>query len=275
MNEERGSRTAERVAARRAAHQLLDKPVVFDDPLALRIAAPDEDRSPLAPYLRAAFAARSRFAEDELRDAVMRGVGQYIVLGAGFDTFAYRNPFPSLRVFEVDHPATQTRKRQRLAEAHIAVPPSAVFVPIDFATTPLAEALAGAGFRADAPAFVSWLGVVPYLELAAIRDVLAFVASLPAGTTIVFDYGIPPASLSARGRAVFEWMAQRVAAAGEPWKTFFAPPDLIALLHEIGFGEVAGFGPAELNARYFDGRSDGLRLGEMMRMMRATVSSRA
>jgi len=271
MNDERGSRTAERVAARRAAHQLLDKPLVFDDPLALRIAAPDPDRSPLAPYLRAAFAARSRFAEDELRDAVARGVEQYVVLGAGFDTFACRNPFPSLRVFEVDHPATQARKRERLAEAEIAVPPSAVFVPIDFATTPLAEALAVAGFRADAPAFVSWLGVVPYLELAAIRDVLAFVASLPAGTTIVFDYGIPPASLSARGRAVFEWMAQRVAAAGEPWKTFFTPPDLMAMLREIGFAEVAGFGPAELNARYFDGRGDGLRLGEMAHMIRAVV----
>src|SRR6185437_1053437 len=125
----------------------------------------DHDRSPLAPYLRAAFAARSRFAEDALRDAVARGVEQYVVLGAGFDTFAYRNPFPSLRVFEVDHPATQARKRQRLAEARIDVPPFATFVPVDFATTSLADGLTNAGFRKDAAAFVSWLGVVPYLEL--------------------------------------------------------------------------------------------------------------
>src|SRR5437764_271186 len=122
-------------------------------------------------------------------------------------------------------------------------------------------------------AFVSWLGVVPYLELDAIRDVLAFVAALPAGTTIVFDYGIPPSSLSARGRAVFEWMAQRVAAAGEPWKTFFATEELTALLREVGFDDVVSFGPRDLNARYFDGRADGLRLGEMSHMVMATVVS--
>jgi methyltransferase (TIGR00027 family) len=271
MRDDRGSRTAERVAQRRAAHQLLDSPLVFDDPLALRVAAPDDDRSPLAPYLRAAFAVRSRLAEDELRAAVGRGVEQYVILGAGFDTFAYRNPFPSLRVFEADHPATQALKRERLASARIEIPSSMTFVPIDFATTSLAAALAASGFRGDAAAFVSWLGVVPYLELAAIRDVLAFVAALPAGTTIVFDYGVPPSSLSARGRAVFAWMAARVAAAGEPWKTFFAPADLVALLREIGFADVESFGPAELNARYFGGRSDGLRVGEMAHMVRAVV----
>jgi len=266
---DRASRTAERVAERRAAHQLLDKPVVFDDPLALAIVGRDaalRDPSPLDPYLRAAFAARSRFAEDELGEAYRRGIRQYVVLGAGFDTFAYRNPFAGLRVFEVDHPATQAVKRARLAGAGIRIPDDVVFVPVDFATTSLADALDIRG-----PAFFSWLGVVPYLERDAIEATLRYVASLPAGTAIVFDYGTSPASLSLVGRIVFDRMAKRVAAAGEPWKTFFAPEELAAMLRACGFSQVENWGPAELNARYFAGRADGLRIGEMMQIAKAAT----
>src|SRR5947207_3543514 len=187
MRDDRASRTAERVAERRAAHQLLDKPTVFDDPLAIAIVDRDaalRDQSPLDPYLRAAFAARSRFAEDELGEAYRRGIRQYVVLGAGFDTFAYRNPFAGLRVFEVDHPATQAAKRARLAGAAIRVPDDVVFVPVDFASTSLADALNVSG-----PALFSWLGVVPYLERDAIETTLRYVASVPAGTTAAVDYG--------------------------------------------------------------------------------------
>src|SRR5437763_15994596 len=173
MQEGQGNRTAERVAQRRAAHQVRDRPLVFDDPLALRVIHPEVARelrgnpptgetSKLALYLRAFFVMRSRFAEDELAGAVARGVRQYVVLGAGFDTFAYRNPFPELRVFEVDHPATQATKRQRLGASGIDIPSSLTFVPIDFTMTRLDDALRGAGFDATTPAFFSWLGVVPY-----------------------------------------------------------------------------------------------------------------
>ena len=273
MKEGRGSRTAERVARRRAAHQVLDKPLVFEDPLAVKMAEPDIEResSRLDPFLRAAFAARSRFAEDELRLAVSNAVRQYVILGAGYDTFAYRNPFKELRVFEVDHPATQESKRRRLEEVGIHIPAQTVFVPIDFASMSLDDALAGSGFDKTAPAFFSWLGVIPYLELSAIETTLRYVGSLPPGTAIVFDYGSSPSRLGFAGRMAFEHLSRRVAAAGEPWKTFFEPKDLDALLRRTGFTTVEDLGPAEINARYFADRSDGLRIGEMMRLARALV----
>ena len=126
------------------------------------------ETSIIGPYLRAFFVMRSRFAEDALAAAVSEGVRQYVVLGAGFDTFAYRNPFPELRVFEVDHPDTQAIKRQRLADGGIEIPSSLTFVPIDFTTTKLDDALRAAGFDETKPGFFSWLGVVPYLERPAI-----------------------------------------------------------------------------------------------------------
>jgi methyltransferase (TIGR00027 family) len=280
--DERGSHTAERVAIRRAAHQLLDRPPILDDPLALRIIAPESARelheslaavesSPLSPFLRAFFAIRSRFAEDTLAAAVRHGVSQYIVLGAGYDTFAYRNPFAGLRVFEVDHPATQARKRERLAAAAIEIPRSATLVGVDLAATPLLAALAAAGFDAGRAAFVSWLGVTVYLEMPAIDATLQAVASLPAGTAIVFDYGVPPESLEGRSRAAVEWMRERVARVGEPWKTFFTPQDLRERLHRVGFHQVDDFGPRELTDHYLRDRADDLRLGAAAHIARASV----
>ena len=192
MQEGQGSRTADRVAERRAAHQVRDRPLVLEDPIALRIIRPEVaqelrtnppagESSKLGPYLRAFFVMRSRFAEDALAAAVADGVRQYVVLGAGFDTFAYRNPFPELRVFEVDHPDTQAIKRQRLASGGIAIPSSLTFVPVDFTTTKLDDALHASGFDATKPAFFSWLGVVPYLERPAIDATFRFIASLPRG----------------------------------------------------------------------------------------------
>src|SRR6202035_6128756 len=172
MQEGKFSKTAHRVAIRQAAHQLLDQPRVLDDPLALRIIgsqAEQELRSnprehhAFSRAFRAFMAARSRYAEDELARAVAHGVTQYVVLGAGLDTFAYRNPHPGLRVFEVDHPATQAWKREQLQAANIAIPPSLTFVPIDFELQTLADGLSRSGFNANAAAFFSWLGVTPYL----------------------------------------------------------------------------------------------------------------
>ena len=213
MKEGQGSRTADRVAERRAAHQVRDRPLVLDDPIALRVIRPEvahelrtnqptREATKLGPYLRAFFVMRSRFAEDALASAVADGVRQYVVLGAGFDTFVYRNPFPELRVFEVDHPATQATKRQRLAHSGIEIPSSLTFVPIDFTTTKLDDALRGAGFDETKPAFFSWLGVVPYLERPAIDATFRFIASLPKKTSLVFDYAVPPESLSWTSRLI-------------------------------------------------------------------------
>jgi len=282
MQQGQGSRTADRVAERRAAHQVRDRPLVLDDPIALRVIRPEvahelrtnppaRESSLLGPYLRAFFVMRSRFAEDELAASVARGVRQYVVLGAGFDTFAYRNPLPELRVFEVDHPATQATKRQRLADSGVGIPPSLTFVPIDFTTMTLDDALPQAGFDATKPAFFSWLGVVPYLEPPAIDTTFAFIASLPAGSAVVFDYAIPPEALGWTSRLIFNQMAKRVAAVGEPWKTFFDPAALLVHLRQLGFTSAEDFGAEVLNRRYFAGRKDKLKIGGMGHMAMAKV----
>lgn len=282
MKEGQGSRTADRVAERRAAHQVRDRPLVLDDPIALRVIRPEvahelrtnppaREATKLGPYLRAFFVMRSRFAEDALAAAVADGVRQYVVLGAGFDTFAYRNPFPELRVFEVDHPATQAVKRQRLAHSGIEIPSSLTFVPIDFTTTKLDDALRGAGFDETQPAFFSWLGVVPYLERPAIDATFRFIASLPKKTALVFDYAVPPESLSWTSRLIVNEMAKRVAALGEPWKTYFDPAALLADLRRAGFSSAEDFGAEALNRRYFAGRTDKLKLGGAGHMAMARV----
>src|SRR5262249_52440962 len=139
--------------------------------------------------LRAFVVVRSRFAEDTLRAATDQGVRQYVVLGAGLDTFAYRNPRADVRVFEVDHPDTQAWKRDLLARTGIAIPEGVTHVPIDFQAQSLGEGLAAHGFRTDVPAFFSWLGVTMYLADAAVRSTLAWVAQANApGSGIVFDY---------------------------------------------------------------------------------------
>ncbi len=285
MREGRPSLTARRVAIRRAAHQSLDAPRVFEDAVAARLLDHDDDgrlRDEIqagaeAPgrTLRAFVAVRSRFAEDRLAEAVARGVGQYVVLGAGLDTFAYRNPFPAdrLRVFEVDFPSTQAWKRARLAEAGIAVPDALTFAPVDFETGTLAGGLAEAGFARDAPAFFSWLGVVPYLTADTVMDTLAYVAARPPASAIVFDYGVPPTTVDARTQAAFQMLASRVEMAGEPFRTFFEPSALAANLARLGFGRVEDLGPGEINARYFSGRGDALRVGGIGRLLHAVVAS--
>jgi methyltransferase (TIGR00027 family) len=262
------SKTALRVALRRAAHQVLDIPPVFDDPLALRIVGataseiqldPRRD-APLSRGLRAFMAVRSRWAEERLARAVAAGVRQYVVLGAGLDTFSLRNPFQQLRIFEVDHPATQQFKRDRVVAAGLQAQQQAIYVAIDFSTQALPEVLAEAGFLSSAPAFFSWLGVVPYLEEAAILATLRFVASVAAPVEVVFDYAVDPALLSFLERAAVRALADRVAAAGEPFRTFFAPDRLHTLLTQVGLDVIEDLGTDELNQRYFRGRQDALRL---------------
>ena len=282
MLDRRPSITAERVARRRAAHQVLDVPPVFHDPLALAIAGaaaigvPREaaETARINRQRRAYIAARSRYVEDELAPLVGRGVDQYVVLGAGLDTFAYRNPYPRLRVFEVDHPATQSWKRERLASSGIAVPPSLAYAPIDFQREQLVDALARVGFDPSRPAFFSWLGVVAYLKLDAVFETLRFVASCARVTTIVFDYSIPPDRLPPRQRRRFDAISEQAAAAGEPWLTFFDPLELDTRLRAIGFSEVEDIDADALNRRYFWSRADRLRIegvGRFAHITRARV----
>ncbi|WP_319586659.1 class I SAM-dependent methyltransferase [uncultured Desulfobulbus sp.] len=285
MEENCPSKTALRVALRRAAHQLLDEPKIFDDPLAVRLLGLDATgtfseygqewlaETPLSRVLRASLAARSQYLEDEFRVAREQGVGQLVILGAGLDTFAYRNPGLNngLRVFEVDHPATQQWKHKRLEEANILVPPNLTFAPIDFETQTLPDGLGKAGFAFDKKTFFSWLGVSMYLSSSAIEATLRFVASLPAGCSIVFDYMIPPSMLSPNARNIFDGLAQRVAAAGEPFQTFFEPLLLERNLREMGFGQVVDMAPEKMDARYFKGRTDGLRVGKLSHIMHARV----
>ena len=254
------SLTAMGAASHRAAHQLLDGGRIFADPLALPILGRDTadllreaEEHPARRLLRLFIAVRSRFAEDSLAAAVRDGTRQLVVLGAGLDTFAYRNPFAELRVFEVDHPATQAWKRERLAAAAIAVPPTLTFAPFDFERETLAEALAAAGFdRAQASLF-TWLGVTPYLRRETVLATLGFMASLPAAQ-VVFDYANPPSSLAdGDGRAAYEALAARVASVGESFQSYFDTDELRARLGELGFSEVTDLGPGDIAARYFPG----------------------
>lgn len=263
MEPRKPSRTAWGAACHRAAHQVLEEGRIFSDPLALRILGIDaetvlseEQAKPHSKRMRIFVVVRSRFAEDALAKAVEDGVRQLVVLGAGLDTFAYRNPFPDvLRVFEVDHPATQEWKRQRLAEAAIPLPASLTFAPIDFESDTLASGLTTAGFNISAPTFFTWLGVVPYLTKEAVFSTLSFIASLPNGAQVVFDYANPPESLAAEARLFHEERARRVAAIGEPWISHFETEDLHTQLRSFGFAEIEDLGPREIAERYFPSRA--------------------
>jgi methyltransferase (TIGR00027 family) len=267
MEEGKFSRTAHRVAVRRAAHQLLDQPRVLDDPLALRIIGTDaaeelrsnpKEHHAFSRAFRAFMAARSRYAEDELAQAVGHGVGQYVVLGAGLDTFAYRNPHAGLRVFEVDHPATQAWKREQLQAAEIAIPAFLTFVPIDFERQTLADGLLRSGFNASAPAFFSWLGVTPYLTRDACMGTLSFIAKMPAGSGVVFDFAVDRKLLNVGQRMALAALSRRVAAAGEPFQLFFDPRELQDELKRMGFHRSELLQREQINARYFKDREDGL-----------------
>ncbi len=256
------SRTALSAARHRAAHQLLEQGRIFNDPLALPILGEnpqsivDQAQNDVSRRMRIFIAARTRFAEDVLAAAIARGVTQLVVLGAGLDTFACRGAYPdALRIFEVDHPATQAWKRQRLADAAIAVPPGLTFAPIDFERETLSAGLAAAGFNPARPAFFTWLGVVPYLTPEAVWTTLRYIASLPHGAHVVFDYSDPPDSLSPEMRAIYEARAARVAALGEPWVNHFEGDALRAELIETGFKTIEDLGPREIAARWFPHRA--------------------
>jgi methyltransferase (TIGR00027 family) len=260
------SRTARGAAAHRAVHQTLEGGVIFSDPFALdilddrtRAGLPEMAGDPAHRLMRLFIAARSRFSEDTLAACVGRGVRQVVVLGAGLDTFSLRNPHAGqgVRVFEVDYPATQAWKRERLKQAGLAIPPSLTFAPVDFERQSLADGLNAAGFQAELPAFFQWLGVTPYLTRQAITTTLDFVAHLPE-SEVVFDYAIPFDHFPPDRRAEVMAIAESAAARGEPWLSLFDPAEMSALLQGRRFAETEDLSRAEVADLYYGDLKQGI-----------------
>jgi methyltransferase (TIGR00027 family) len=260
MEHSEPSRTAFAAAAHRAAHQLIERGAIFSDPLAVRILGLHAEeslrqysRDPSARRLRLFIAVRSRFCEDAVAAALAEGVRQVVVLGAGLDTYAYRQPaVEGLRVFEMDHPATQVWKKACLAEASIAVPQSTSFVSLDFARGSLTQALSAAGHDPRQRTFFTWLGVVPYLDESLVRATLRDMTGLPGGCNVVFDYSNPSNAWSHDSRdADHEALAARVANLGEPFRCHLDTDPLLALLRSLGFTRTEDLGPSGIRARYF------------------------
>jgi methyltransferase (TIGR00027 family) len=281
MTEARASTTALGVASLRAAHLLLDdRPPILADTVAIRLlgdgaeAAIREHRdrffTPGSLGLRSHVLLRSRFAEDTLLAAVARGIDQYLVLGAGLDTFAHRQPAATreVTIVEVDLLATQATKRQRLADAGIADPPNLRYVAADLTDAALLDHLAAAGVDIRRPAVATLLGVTVYLPPDAVRRLHATLGTLAAGSEVVMTFAQPPAS----GRP--DRLADAAAAAGEPWLTRTTPAALVDELRDAGFGEAAILDPADAAQRYFRGRTDGLFPSPRANLLRATVGRR-
>ncbi|VBI67706.1 MerR family transcriptional regulator [Burkholderia pseudomallei] len=263
--------TAVRVALWRALHARIDAPPhVLDDEIGLALAAPDDDwrsRPDMDPQAsrgyRASIVGRARFVEDLVDEQADRGVAQYVVLGAGLDTFAQRRAklASHLRVFEIDQPGTQAWKRQRLIALGYGVPQWLRLVPVDFETSGAWRAqLSAAGFDDSRPAVVSSTGVSMYLTREAIAGTLSQIATLAPGSTLAMTFLLPleliddPAE-RAQHAAVYE----RARAAGTPFVSFFSPSDMLALAREAGFREARHVSTDDLVRRYFESQPDGLR----------------
>ena len=267
MRDGQPSLTARGAAVYRAIHQTHDGAAIFRDPFALGIldaetrATLDEIAAdPSRRGIRLFIASRSRFSEEALAASVARGTRQIVVLGAGLDTFSLRNPYPNVGVFEVDFPATQVWKRERLREADIATPETLIFAPVDFERESLAGGLTRAGFRRDQPAFFQWLGVSMYLTRETVFSTLDFIASVP-GSAVAFDYTEPFENQSPERRASLTAMAGSAAARGEPWLSLFDPPEIAAILREKGFGDIEDLGFADLIKHYSPELGRGLQPG--------------
>ena len=263
MQGARPSRTALGAAAHRAAHQILEHGAIFSDPLALKILGDEAGAAirrataePALRGLRLFIAARTRFAEDAVTAAIAQGTGQVVVLGAGLDTYSYRaSVADGVRIFEVDHPATQAWKRAQLDAAAIAIPATLTFAPVDFESESLDIGLRAAGFDSQRSSFFTWLGVVPYLSEPAVLATLRWIAGLPGGARVIFDYANPPVGVARDPRAAaIERLAARVARIGEPIRSWYETTALLEMLAAMGLDAVEDIGPAEIAARYGTGK---------------------
>ena len=262
--------TAVRVALWRAMHVLLDPPPhVLEDEIGLQLAAPDDgwrrrpDMDPRATSgYRAAIVARARFIEDLVVEQAGHGVAQYVVLGAGLDTFAQRRPeiASRLRVFEVDQPGPQAWKRQRLTELGYGIPDWLRLVPVDFeATESWWQQLSVAGFDPGQPAVVVSTGVTRYLTKDATAATLRQIAGLAPGSTLAMTFLLPAELLDDADRSGLQVSEKGARAAGTPFISFYTPPEMLTLAREAGFKDVRHVPGTLLAARYFADRTDGLR----------------
>ncbi len=272
--------TAVRVALWRALHVELDPPPhVLDDEIGMRLADPADgwrERGDMDPVgtsrFRASIVVRSRFVEDLLTEQAGR-VGQYVLLGAGLETFPQRKPeiAARYRVFEVDEPGTQEWKRRRLVETGYGLPEWLRSVPVDFETDSWWERLGAAGFDPAEPAVVASLGVSMYLTDAANRETLSLLARLAPGSTVVMTFFLPFELLGEQARSGHRFSSKGAAAEGTPFISFYAPDEIVAMARAAGFADARHVSADELNARYFAGRSDGLHTTNGEELLVATT----
>jgi methyltransferase (TIGR00027 family) len=299
MKKGRSSETAMLSAMMRAAHVLQDsEPWIFNDELAAGLAGMEDEASLRRALIsfeeelvrigsaataqawmqasRFSLAMRARYAEDELQVAIARGVSQYVILGSGFDSFAYRRRdlADAVQVFEVDHPATQEQKRARLRQLRVEIPRNVAFAPVDFeAQQSILDVLREAGYRHHEPAFFSWLGVIWYLLDDSIDRTLREVASAAGGSGIVLDYLVPEFLLDDERRQILRMSEAAAAARGEQGGRCFEPARMAERLRAAGFARVEDFGSEEGNARYCADRTDGLQIPELLHLAHARVAS--
>jgi methyltransferase (TIGR00027 family) len=281
--ENQSSWTALTAAAARAAHLVVDRPpFIFADTLAESLLGDQAEEflayhrnhggHPVLAGARTQTVIRARLTEQLLASHIDEGVDQYLILGAGLDSFAYRSPLAGrVSVFEVDHPATQELKRERLAAAGLGPSGSVAFVPVDFERTSLLDALRTNGFDLTRPAVVSWLGVSMYLTRESVGTTLDELAALAAGTRLVMDYMLPAELRDEAGTTYVDLVAATTAERGEPWLSFFAPQDIAAVLAERGYRTVANLGQREaLDADLWQ-RSDALRPARLSMVVQAAL----
>jgi methyltransferase (TIGR00027 family) len=274
------SKTAVYVGVLRAAHLVIDgEPPVLNDTVVARLfgggveaqirADADQLQAPDTRGLRSNVVLRSRFAEDGLMAAVEEGVEQYVLLGAGLDTFAYRQPpwARGLTIIEVDHPASQAGKRAALAAAGIEIPPNVRFADVDFERETLSHGLARCGVDTAKRTFFSWLGVMQYLTRDAIEATLRTVLSFPRRSALVSTFVQPNADPSAPAAR----LAEGSASAGEPWISYFTPEELEAMLRSLGFSDAAFLSREEAERRYYANRTDGFVPPLRVSIVTATV----
>ncbi|MDB5927837.1 MAG: putative methyltransferase, family [Betaproteobacteria bacterium] len=276
------SHTLLRTAIRRAQHQLLDRPLLLHDPIVVDLVPEASEPHILADFggseellpamFRALFAMRSRFAEDRLKEAAARGVRQYVMIGAGLDTFPWRQPgfARDMRIFAADHPASLIWTQHRLRERNVERPPNLTFAPVDLEQQRLAEQLAACGFDLEAPGFCSLLGVSQFLTGGALDSLLRFAASLKTESELVLSFAPPDDELAGLDLDAITRSVARTMELGEPWKSRPRARDLIDRLVQLGFTDVFHLSPDKAQARYFADRHDQLRAPRWEQLIAAT-----
>ena len=277
------SRTLLRAAIRRAQHQIIDRPLILHDPVVLDLVPEAREPDALAEFggngemlpalFRALFAVRSRFTEDRLAQAAKRGVGQYVMIGAGLDTFPWRQPdfARDMRIFAADHPASLIWLHRRLRERKVSRPSNLTYAPVDLEEQNLGQQLTACGFDADAPSFCSLLGVSQYLSRDALGALLSFAASLYPGSELVLSFAPPEDELAGPDLDAAARSEARTTELGEPWKTRLSARELVDWLVRVGFSDVCHLSPEMAQTRYFAGRQDGLRVPQWEQLITATV----